>query len=130
LGLRPQEIDNLYNPEIMEERNSHSWRIVFWIFQTKIIALPSEDRWKPIPILYKEQEFALKIISSGNFKRPLVKTMRHYFAKDIDLYGGRKGFTDLMLSKGNTMENISIWMGHSTLDRTWRSYKQKKRFHL
>jgi hypothetical protein len=46
------------------------------------------------------------------------------------LYGGRKGFTDLMLSKGNTIENISIWMGHSTLDRTWRSYKQKMKFHL
>jgi len=54
--------------------------------------------------------------------------MRQYFSKDIDLYGGRKGFTDLMLSRGNTIENISIWMGHSTLDRTWRSYKQKQNF--
>jgi hypothetical protein len=46
--------------------------------------------------------------------------MRQYFFKDIDLYGGRKGFTDLMLSKRNTVENISIWMGHRTLDRTWK----------
>lgn len=130
LGLRPQEIDNLHELELWRVEKPVVGRKVFWIFQTKIIALPPEDRWKPIPILYEEQEFALRIILSGNFKRPLLKTMRSYFPKDIDLYGGRKGFTDLMLSKGNTIENISIWMGHSTLDRTWRSYKQKQKFHL
>lgn len=101
-------------------------RKIIWIFQTKIIALPLEDRWKPIPLLFEEQEFALQIIKSKSFKRPLIKTMRKYFGKGIDLYGGRKGFVDLMLSKGQSLENISIWMGHSTLDRTWRSYKNKK----
>jgi hypothetical protein len=130
LGLRPQEIDNLHETELWRVETPIVGRKVFWIYQTKIIALPPDDRWKPIPILYEEQEFAMRIIESGNFKRPLVKTMRQYFSKDIDLYGGRKGFTDLMLSKGNTIENISIWMGHSTLDRTWRSYKQKMKFHL
>lgn len=130
LGLRPQEIDNLHESELWRIEKPVVGRKVFWIYQTKIIALPPEDRWKPTPILYEEQEFALRIIQSGNFKRPLIKTMRNYFSKDIDLYGGRKGFTDLMLSKGNTIENISIWMGHSTLDRTWRSYKQKQKFHL
>jgi hypothetical protein len=130
LGLRPQEIDNLHETKLWRVETPIVGRKVFWIYQTKIIALPPEDRWKPIPILYEEQEFAMRIIESGNFKRPLVKTMRHYFSKDIDLYGGRKGFTDLMLSRGNTIENISIWMGHSTLDRTWRSYKQKQKFHL
>jgi hypothetical protein len=130
LGLRPQEIDNLHESDLWRVETPIVGRKVFWIFQTKIIALPPEDRWKPIPILYEEQEFALRIIQSGQFKRPLIKTMRNYFSKDIDLYGGRKGFTDLMLSKGNTIENISIWMGHSSLDRTWRSYKQKQKFHL
>jgi hypothetical protein len=119
LGLRPQEIDNLHERELWRIETPIVGRKVFWIFQTKIITLPPEDRWKPIPILYEEQEFAYRIIQSGNFKRPLIKTMRSYFSKDIDLYGGRKGFTDLMLSKGNTIENISIWMGHSNLDRTW-----------
>jgi hypothetical protein len=130
LGLRPQEIDNLHEQQLWRIETPIVGRKICWIYQTKIIALPPDDRWKPIPILYEEQEFALRIIQSGNFKRPLVKTMRQYFSKDIDLYGGRKGFTDLMLSKGNTIENISIWMGHSTLDRTWRSYKQKTKFHL
>jgi hypothetical protein len=52
--------------------------------------------------------------------------MRSYFPKDIDLYGGRKGFTDLMLSRGNRIENISIRMGQSTLDRTWRSISKNR----
>ena len=130
LGLRPQEIDNLHERQLWRIETPIVGRNIFWIYQTKIIALPPDDRWKPIPILYEEQEFALRIVQSANFKRPLVKTMRQYFSKDIDLYDGRKGFTDLMLSKGNTIENISIWMGHSTLDRTWRSYKQKTKFHL
>ena len=130
LGLRPQEIDNLHEQQLWRIETPIVGRKIFWIYQTKIIALPPDDRWKPIPILYEEQEFVLRIIQSGNFKRPLVKTMRLYFSKYIDLYGGRKGFTDLMLSKGNTIDNISIWMGHSTLDRTWRSYKQKTKFHL
>lgn len=58
------------------------------------------------------------------------KTMRRYFGNNIDLYGGRKGFVDLMLAKEQTIENISIWMGHSTLDRTWKSYNDRRRFHL
>jgi hypothetical protein len=59
---------------------------------------------KPIPIPYEERELALRIIQSGHLKRPPSITKR----KDIDLYGGRKGFADLMLSRGNTIENISI----------------------
>jgi hypothetical protein len=35
-----------------------------------------------------------------------------------------------MLSKGQSFENISVWMGHSTLNRTWSSYKQRRKFHL
>lgn len=59
-----------------------------------------------------------------------IKTMHFHFGPGVDLYGGRKDFTDLMIAKGHTLENISIWMGHSSLDRTWRSYKAKARFHL
>jgi len=55
------------------------------VFQTKIISLPTEDRWKPIPILFEEQEFALRIIKAQTIQRPLVKTLHHYFGKGIDL---------------------------------------------
>ncbi len=70
------------------------------------------------------------MISDGSFKRPLAKTVRKHFGMGHDNYAGRKGFVDLMLSKGQTLENISIWMGHSTLNRTWRSYKNKRVYHL
>jgi hypothetical protein len=130
LGLRPKEVDNLKDASLWKVEILPTGRKVLWVYQTKIIALPPEDRWKPIPILFEQQEFALRIIESQNFRRPIMKTMKRHFAAGIDLYGGRKGFSDLMLSKGQLFENISIWMGHSTLDRTWRSYKQKRVFHI
>jgi hypothetical protein len=103
---------------------------ILWVFQTKIVALPAEDRWKPIPIIFDEQHHALKILEQGNFRRPLMKTLKTNIGSQITLYGGRKGFSDLMLSKGQSFENISIWMGHSSLHRTWQSYKSRRRFHL
>lgn len=129
-GLRPKEVDNLRDKSLWRIEALPSGRKVLWVFQTKIIALPPEDRWKPIPTLFEQQEFGLRIIESQNFRRPIMKTMKRHFGAGIDLYGGRKGFSDLMLSKGQLFENISIWMGHSTLDRTWRSYKQKRVFHV
>jgi hypothetical protein len=33
-------------------------------------------------------------------------------------------------AKGHALENISAWMGHSTLERTWKSYKQRKKYHI
>jgi len=68
-GLRHQEIDNLHESDLWRVEIPLVGRNVFWIYQTKIIDLPPEDRWKPIPILYEEQEFAMRIIESGNFKR-------------------------------------------------------------
>ncbi|GEM_PF-940444 len=130
LGLRPQEVDNLKNKNLWRTETLATGRKILWVFQTKIIALPPEDRWKPIPIIFEQQEFALRIIEAGVFKRPLTKTIRRYFGQGTTLYGGRKGFVDLMLSKEQTFENIRVWMGHSTLDRTWRSYKQRRKFHL
>jgi len=128
-GLRPQEIDQLRNQDLWKTEILPTGRKVVWIFQTKIVALPPEDRWKPIPVIFDEQHFALKMITEGHFKRPLSKTIRKYFGSGHDCYGGRKGFVDLMLSRGQAIENISIWMGHSTLNRTWRSYKNKRIHH-
>ena len=130
LGLRPQEIDNLHQKEMWSVETLGNGRTVLWVFQTKIVALPKEDRWKPIPLLLREQKEALAIIKENKFKRPLMKTIRKHFGEGVDLYGGRKGFTDLMLSRGHSLENISVWMGHSTLERTWKSYKNVKALSL
>jgi integrase len=99
---------------------------ILWVFQTKLIALPPADRWKPIPLVYDEQKFALRVIESQTFQKPLVKTVRKYCGPGIGFYGGRKGFTDLMLSKGHSLESISQRMGHSTIARTWRTYKDRR----
>jgi hypothetical protein len=129
-GLRPQEVDNLKDKNLWRVEELPNGRKILWVFQTKIIALPAEDRWKPIPILFDQQEFGVRILGSGNFRRPLLKTMKRYFEDGTTLYGGRKGFSDLMLSKGHELENISVWMGHSTLEKTWKSYKRRRKFHL
>lgn len=130
LGLRPQEVDNLKSGERWTTEKLADGKELLWVFQPKIVALPIEDRWKPIPILFEEQAIAPDILRRGDFRRPIVKTMRKHFGEGVDLYAGRKGFTDLMLGKGHSLENISVWMGHSTLERTWKSYKNRRRYHL
>lgn len=98
---------------------------VLWIYQTKLVAIPKEERWKGIPIIHEEQKFAHKIIESMKFKRPHHQKMQKVLGISYKLYGGRKGFVDLMLQKGHQLEAISQWMGHSTLGRTWRDYKDR-----
>lgn len=58
-GLRPQEIDQLHDEKLWKLEVLPTGRKILWVFQTKIIALPPEDRWKPIPVLFDEQHFAL-----------------------------------------------------------------------
>lgn len=123
-GLRPSEVDSLLKPS-----SPKTWKLednVIWIYQSKLSGVSSKDRWKPIPIKYEEQLACLVIINSGNFKRPLNKTLKKYFNSQTTCYAGRKGFVDLMLSKGNSLEAISMWLGHKSLDRTWQNYKDKK----
>jgi hypothetical protein len=89
------------------------------------VAVPPRYRWKLIPIVFTGQSDVVRIVESGNFKRPLNKTIQSYFGKFTTLYGGRKSFTDLMLGHQQQLENISQWMGHSTIERTWRNYKSR-----
>jgi hypothetical protein len=39
-----------------------------------------------------------EILKSLHFKRPLMKTIRYYFGDDMNIYGGKKGFSDLISS--------------------------------
>jgi len=41
------------------------------------------------------------------------------------LYSGRKGFTDLMLNKNHSIEEIASWLGHKNIKQTWESYKNR-----
>jgi integrase len=121
-GLRPEEID-LHRCD-MEQQGDVA---VLWVYQPKLTSLPEEKRWKPIPILYPEQERFLPALIEGRVERPLNKVLKDRTKKQVTGYGGRKGFVDLMLSLGQQLPDISVWMGHQSIERTWKSYKNKQR---
>jgi hypothetical protein len=129
LGLRPEEVDSLKDKKTFRV-DAQDGTPILWVFQSKLVGVSEEEAWKPIPLILREQEMCLEIIASGDFKRPLNKTLRKIFtSKRITGYSGRKAFTDLMLSdagKNQNLEEISIWMGHKTIETTWKHYKQKQ----
>ena len=125
LGLRPREIDQLHDQGLYRLQKLSENSALLWVYQTKLISVPPRYRWKLIPMVFAGQTEAVRIIESGQFKRPLNKTVRHHFGRFTTLYGGRKGFTDLMLDHQQQLENISQWMGHSSIERTWRNYKSR-----
>lgn len=133
-GLRPEEIDSLKNKKnLWKVENDPERKVdVLWVYQTKLTNIPKEKRWKPIPILFPEQKEALEIIKSGEFERPLNKTIQtsERLGPKIESYSPRKGFTDLMLDKGYSIEDISIFLGHENIATTWKHYKNKKKFKL
>lgn len=46
-GLRPKETDSLKDKNMWKLEELPTGRKILWVFQTKIIALPPDDRWKP-----------------------------------------------------------------------------------
>ena len=125
-GLRPAEIESL--------RDGTRWRIeeyddfdALWVYQPKLTNLKREDRWKGIPIIYDEQKRALEFIKAGSFKKPIYKTMWKLFNGKITHYGGRKNFESMMIDKGHVYHDVSAWMGHQTVDTTWRKYRNRKK---
>jgi hypothetical protein len=122
LGLRPPEVDSLADSKVTREQGVS----VLWIYQSKLRGVKKEDRYKPVPLIYPEQIKCLDFIKQ-EIKRPLVKTVQKHITDGINLYGGRKGFTDMMLDKGQSLEDISTWLGHATIERTWHSYKRRSK---
>lgn len=131
-GLRPQEMANLakgttYSYFDHDDENNVE---VLNILQTKLSNLADEEQWKSIPILYPEQRQAASIIRSGIFKAPRLKTLKNYTLGNYHLYAGRKGFGPLMWGLGHDVVEVSSWLGHKSIDRTYRSYMKWKRIKL
>lgn len=127
-GLRPIEVDNLKTPQgklwdLVEE----SGYIVLKVYQSKLSNLDRDKRWKYIPCIFPEQEKLIELIQEGNFKRPLSKTIKKHINEDTTCYGGRKGFTNLMLDRGVPLEAVSSYLGHQSIDRTWITYRDKNK---
>lgn len=131
-GLRPSEIDNLKNEKYFKIKDDPTNNVtVLLVYQNKLRNLPEAKRWKVIPIVEPEQKECLEIITQQAFKRPLNKTLKRLFStKGIDTYSPRKGFTDLFLNRGYELEDISVFLGHSSIETTWRHYKNKLVFKL
>ncbi|MFV8258272.1 hypothetical protein ACNQKP_10710 [Bdellovibrio bacteriovorus] len=125
-GLRPEEVDMLVDEKKFRlEFNLKNKIHVLHVYQSKLQSVAEDKRWKKIPIVFKEQQECLDVISAGSFKRPLHKTVRKYVGKGVTLYGGRKNFVDMMMEKGQKLEDISLWLGHASIETTWSHYKDK-----
>ncbi len=130
-GLRPVEMGHIKNGKHFKIENDFEHKIkVLQVYQSKLVSKPKAERWKTIPVFFEEQKEALRLIESGDFERPLNKTLKRLIADKIETYSPRKGFTDLMLIKGFSLEDISIFLGHADISMTWKHYKNKKTFKL
>lgn len=126
-GLRPEEVEELHNEKSFKiEYNIKSKLYVLHVYQPKLQSVASDKRWKTIPVLFDEQKECIEIIKKGSFRKPIYKTMRKYIGDGITLYGGRKGFTDLMLELDQKFEDVSAWLGHKNINTTWKHYKEKQ----
>ncbi len=120
-GLRPNEVTGQWKVETEQDGTQ-----VLWVYQSKLTSIAKEKRWKLIPILYDEQREALKYLQLGAVKRPLCKTIVNIFGNGFGLYSGRKGFTDEMEKvRKHSLVNVSSWLGHTSLDRTMRNYRNR-----
>lgn len=131
-GLRPSECDDaIKNPKI----ETHGGVPALLIYQSKLTVVDEDEKDKRIPIICEEQEKALNLIEKKQALRPSPKWVDKHCKDErktydanfkYDLYCGRKGFTDFLLSKGQSLEQISIWAGHKSIETTWHHYKDKR----
>ncbi len=119
-GLRPSELNNL-----KWKVEEYQGKKLLAVFQHKLVRLPSEQRWKFIPILFPEQEKGLEIIESREFKSPSVATVQKHVNPRASLRGGRKGFVALMWEMGKYPKHVTYrWLGHKSVKTTDNHYVQ------
>lgn len=120
-GLRPFEVQSLH------KQGTYRWEVkegvdILCVFQSKLKKLPRDQRWKRIPMVEPEQAGIKALVESKKFEKPLVKTVQKYLSERYTCYAGRKGFEKLMTSRDHEFVNISRWLGHQDLNRTFKDY--------
>lgn len=149
-GLRPSECDEALKGQEKNIKIINGVPTLF-ITQTKLTTVDEDEKIKRIPVICEEQEDALDLIKKGQAKRPTPKWLAQHLKEEkispnteqtddelkekieeslaevYDLYCGRKGFTDFMISKGQSLENISMYLGHKNIQTSWKFYKDRKR---
>lgn len=125
-GLRPNEATALIKKSHTKIRYEGDTPILE-IYQSKLKNVPNiEDRWKRIPLFLPEQLKILAMIESGKIEEPLAKTLSNRFGEGHTLYGGRKGFHDLMVTTYEQPElEVVRWLGHRSLDMAMKHYAKK-----
>lgn len=124
-GLRPSEVDIL-----TEENQGSYWELVkqgeyqvLRVYQSKLTRVQKEKRWKQIPLIFEEQITAMDFILNEPLVRPLVKTIKRYLGEKYTTYAGRKGFEALLNRKGIPLEYSSRYLGHTSIERTYKNYQ-------
>ena len=142
-GLRPSELDRFILGNQEEERIVYDDGVMcLQVKQTKTVNKSGVRlSYKKIPVLSKEQEEALAEILNFPATRPepewMDKRLRIKGKKykpeghKFDCYSGRKGFIDLMLSPeyNQKLENISVYLGHTSITTSFTHYKDKENLH-
>ena len=96
------------------------------IYQSKLVSLPRPMRFKEVVIRHPFQKEALSIIKSKKeLAAPSIHMLRKVLGDEYGLYSFRKGYTDIMINLGEPIERISADLGHSSIDRTWKSYRKR-----
>lgn len=131
LGLRPAEINGLTDAKFGCKLEFDKKRKVKFVqvYQAKLKSVAVEKRWKYIPLIFREQEVIEDYIKLP-LKQPTNQTLRKLFGFTVRGYAGRKNFTDLMLDRGRKIEEISSWLGHATIETTWKFYKDRNKLTL
>jgi hypothetical protein len=122
-GLRPSEMD------VVATRDSKTLTIgknTVKIYQSKLVSLPRHLRFKEVAIKHTFQKDAYHIIKSNkSLIAPSIYMLKKVLGDEYGLYSFRKGYTDIMLGLSESMERISMDLGHSSIDRTWKSYRKR-----
>lgn len=77
-----------------------------------------ENAWKSIPCVLPEQKVALKLLAARKLEAPSNKIISSRWP-GCTQYCGRNNFIPMMFEHGRTIEEVSAWMGHKTVERTW-----------
>jgi integrase len=133
-GLRPAEVDGILeggkHKILRVEQEGGSTITVLGVYQSKLIKLPEERRWKYIPAILPEQLTAIEYIKTKVFRRPLGTTLHRVFGDNTRAYAGRKSFANLLIQRGMDFSTISTFLGHTDAAYTYRHYTDPQQLQL
>jgi hypothetical protein len=91
-GLRPHEVNSLH------KKSAYRWEKkegvdILCVYQSKLKKLARDKRWKKIPLVEPEQACVKALVESGQFYKPLVKTLQRILDETFTCYARRVGTT-------------------------------------